>query len=469
MSTIPPEASSRGDQEGVRLPVLKTSIPGPRSQAVWDRAGKYHSPGLSAIAVESKLVMREGRGCWVRDVDGNEFLDFCSGAIVNIIGHSHPELVDAIHTEMQGFLHVYDWMTDARAEFFEALAGTTPQGIDQFQTYVGGSETVEAALRIAASKTKRHEYLSLYRSYHGKTLASRSLQGTAYKKGFGTPAPGFFQTMNPYCYRCPLGLEPTTCGAACADLVQHVFEQQTSGSVAALVMEPIQGAGGIIPLPQQFVEKMRAFCDANGILLVFDETLSAFGRTGKFFAAEHSGVRPDIMTMGKGTAGGYPIGVVGASAETMAEWPWSQPFGGSTTYGGGNVSARAALVTMRIIQRENLVAHGAEVGAMIKQRLEALADLYPVLGDVRGEGMLIGLEFVQDPETKEPINAEQAKFFYWETLKRGLLLNTIGAIVRITPPLLLSREEAEVGLAILEDAIVGLQDKVARDRVAIAS
>lgn len=446
------------------IPHIRTSLPGPNSKKVWEKSGKYHSPGLSAVATESKLVMAEGRGSLVKDVDGNVFLDFCSGGIPGIIGHSHPALKENISLEMDKFIYIYDWMTEARSDFFEELSKVVPPNIDNFHMYTGGTETVEAALRLAYSKTKKQEFISLYNGFHGKTLGSRSLLGGGYKKGFGTPAPGFYQTPNPYCFRCPLNLEEKTCGGACADMVQKVFEQQTSGNVAAIIMEPIQGAGGVIPLPKQFVKKMKKFCEDNGILLIFDEILTAFGRTGKMFAWEHTGVEPDIMTMGKGIGGGFPLSVLGSKSEIMEDWPWNQPAGGSTTFGGGNLAAIAGLTTLKVIQNENLVENSAIVGKYLKDKLIALKDKYEVLGDVRGEGMTIGLEFVKSPITKEPIDAEQARYFYHETLNRGLLLASLGHIVRLTPPIILTKKQADIGIEILEQSIKQLQDKVTKDK-----
>jgi 4-aminobutyrate aminotransferase-like enzyme len=456
--------SKEEEKIGQNGPSVKTELPGPKSREIWNKTGKYHSPGLSAVATESQLVMDEGKGSYVRDIDGNIFLDFCSGGIPGIIGHSHPRLRENISTEMNKFVYIYDWMTEARSDFFEELAKVVPSSIERFQMFTGGTETVEAALRLSYSHSKKQEFMSLYNGFHGKSLASRSLLGGGYKTGFGTPAPGYYQTPNPYCYRCPLNLEPSSCGGACADMVQKVYEQQTSGKVAALIMEPIQGAGGVIPLPKEFVQRMKKFCEDNNILFIFDEILTSYGRTGKMFAWEHTEVEPDIMTMGKGVGGGFPLSILGSREEIMDEWPWNQPAGGSTTFGGGNLAAIAGLTTLQVIQEENLVENSASIGKYIKDKLIALQDKYEVLGDVRGEGMMIGMEFVTSRQSKEPINGEQAKYFYHETLKRGLLLASMGHIVRLTPPIIMTKEQAEIGLGILEKSIAALQEKVSKER-----
>jgi 4-aminobutyrate aminotransferase / (S)-3-amino-2-methylpropionate transaminase / 5-aminovalerate transaminase len=252
------------------VPILQTEIPGPRSRAIYAREEKHSSPGLSALATLSGVAMKEGRGALVRDEDGNVFIDFSSGTVVTVTGHSHPRVVGGLQEQLENFIHIYDYSSEVRADFFDYLASLLPETLNHFQLYSGGAETVEAALRLARSYTKRHEFIGLYRAFHGKTLGAMSLMGGSFKKGFGPLASGFFLTPNAYCYRCPLGLTYPSCRVACADFITQVFEQESTGDVAAVVVEAIQGAGGIIVPPPEFLPKIADFCKRNGILLYVD-------------------------------------------------------------------------------------------------------------------------------------------------------------------------------------------------------
>ncbi len=435
------------------VPLLRTEIPGPRSRAVHEREAPYSSPGLSAIAVLSGLAMDEGRGALVRDVDGNVFIDFSSGTVVTVTGHAHPAVVKGLQEALEHFIHIYDYASEARAAFFEYLAGQMPEQLRMFQMYTGGAETVEAALRLARSATGRHEFISLYRAFHGKTLGALSLMGGMFKKGLGPLASGFHQTPNAYCYRCPLQLEYPSCGVACADFIENVYQQETSGDVAAVVVEPIQGAGGVIVPPPEFLTKIAAFCKRNGILLYVDEILTSAGRTGKMWAIEHYGVQPDIMTLGKGVGSGFPLGIVASRDDLMKVWPWAQYNGASTTFGGSPLSAVAGLLTLKAIVEEGMVENAARVGAHMKRRLKAIQERHETIGDVRGEGMLMGVEFVRDRRTKEPISAAEAEQLYLEVVRRGVLVSNAGQTLRITPPLVLSEELADRGLDLFEQAV----------------
>ena len=441
------------------MPQIVTEVPGPRSRAIRTREDKHISPGLSAVALISGLAMSDGLGALVRDVDGNIFIDFSSGAVVTVTGHSHPKVVEAIQSQIGKFVHIYDYGSDIRAEFLDLLAETTPVGIDTFQMFTAGAETVEGGMRLAKAATKQHEFISLFRGFHGKTVGALSAMGGNYKKGFGPLAAGIVQTPNAYCYRCPLNLTFPSCNVACADFIENVFEQQTTGQVAAVMLEAIQGAGGVIVPPAEFMTKIQAFCKRNNILLFVDEVLTSAGRTGKMWATEHYDIQPDIITMGKGIASGFPLGIVGSSSELMQNWPWNQYNGGTSTFGGSPVSAAAALATLKVIKEENLVEHGAALGFYIKSRLLLLKDKHISIGDVRGVGMLMAIEFVQSRDTKERITQEQAEFLYREILKRGVLVASAAPIMRITPPLVLDEVLADRALDLIDEAISAFESK----------
>ena len=246
---------------------------------------------------------------------------------------------------------------------------------------------------------------------------------------------------------------------ACADFIENVFEQQTTGQVAAVMLEAIQGAGGVIVPPAEFMTKIQAFCKRNNILLFVDEVLTSAGRTGKMWATDHYDIQPDIITMGKGIASGFPLGIVGSSSKLMENWPWNQYNGGTSTFGGSPVSAAAALATLKVIKEEDLVEHGAALGFYIKSRLLLLKDKHISIGDVRGVGMLMAIEFVQSRDTKERITQEQAEFLYREILKRGVLVASAAPIMRITPPLVLDEVLADRALDLIDEAISAFESK----------
>ncbi len=445
------------DLTAADLPRLRTAIPGPRSLEIWQREARYSSPGLSALASLSRVAMKRGHGAIVQDVDDNLFIDFSSGTVVATTGHSDSDIVVGLQEELGRFLHIYDYASEARASFLEYLASVMPAGLDHYQLYTGGAETVEAALRLAKAYTKRHEFISLYRAFHGKTLGALSLMGGNYKKGFGPLPGGFFLTPDAYCYRCPLGLTYPSCNVACADFITNVFEQETTGDVAAVVVEPIQGAGGVIIPPPEFLPKIAEFCRRNGILLYVDEILTSAGRTGSLWAVDHYDVEPDIMTLGKGIGSGFPLGVVASREEIMSVWPWAQHGGGSTTYGGSPLSATAGLLTLRTIVDRGLAENAARVGEHMLDRLRDMMLGHPSIGDVRGKGFLIGVEFVRDKATKEPISGEEAQALYGEVVRRGLLVSNAGQIMRITPPLVLTEELANRGLEVYDEAVTAFE------------
>lgn len=444
------------------VPVVKTELPGPKSRALWGREHRYASPGLSAVATLSQIVLDQGRGALVRDVDGNLFIDFAMGMVGVSSGHCHPRVISAMKEELDNFLHTYDMATKARISFFEVLAELMPAQLRRFQMYSGGTETVEAGLRLAKSFTKKHEFIGLYRGFHGKSLGSLSLMGVAYKDGFGPKAPGFMLSPNAYCYRCPLKLTYPSCGVACADMIEEIYKNESTGQVAAVVVEPIQAAGGIIVPPPEFLPKIAGFCQRHNILLFVDEIFTSAGRTGKMWSFEHYGIDPDIVALGKGLGSGYPVGIVASSESIMQDWPWAQHSGGSTTFGGNNMAARAAYATLKTILDEDMVGNAARVGEHMLNRLHEIQNRHPIMGDVRGKGLVMGVEFVRDRETKELISQEEAEYLFHQCLRRGLLVPTATAIMRIVPPLNISQALADKGLDILEESIASLERMMER-------
>jgi len=439
------------------VPIIHGEPPGPKSQALWARENRHNSPGLSALSTISQVVLDQGRGALIRDVDGNVYIDFAFAMIGVSTGHLHPKVKSALMDELDNFLHTYDMASMARVEFFELLGQLMPEQLQLFQMYSGGTETVEAGMRLAKSHTKKYEFIGLYKGFHGKTLGSLGLMGVGYKNNFGPRTPGFMLTPNAYCYRCPLGLSYPSCDVACADMIEQVYDNESTDQVAAVVVEPIQGAGGIVVPPPEFLPKIAAFCKRRGLLLFVDEIFTGAGRTGKMWSFEHYDLKPDIVTLGKGIGSGYPLGVIASSNEIMQDFPWNQPAGGSTTFGGNNIAARAGYITLKTILEENLVENAATVGTYMFERLKEMQTRHPIMGDVRGLGLVLGVEFVRDPETRELVSSQEAAYLFKQCLRRGLMVPTATPILRIMPPMVMSKELADKGLDILEESIDALE------------
>ncbi|MDQ3353055.1 MAG: aspartate aminotransferase family protein [Actinomycetota bacterium] len=440
------------------VPLVATEIPGPRSAELWARDAVHHAANSSPAAQWLQLVIRDAQGALVRDVDGNVFIDFSSGAVVANLGHCPSPVVEAVRVEAGRLLHYFDFATPARSAFFEALADTLPPSLQTFQMYSTGSEAVEAALRLAKSYTKRYEVISLHRAWHGRTLGSMSLMGGfALKHGYGPFAPGTHHSLNAYCYRCPLGLEPQSCETACAHFIDRVYDESTEHQLAAVIVEPVQGVGGVIPLPPAFLAHLRAFCDRTGALLIFDEILTGMGRTGTMWAMEQSGVVPDILLAGKGLASGYPISLIASRREVLDSLPFGAPGAGASTFASGNLACAAGVATLGLLADGTVLERARQVGSQLLGGLHELAQRHPLIGDVRGQGMLLALELVSDRQTKARISPATARRLLLALARRGVLTAGAGPILRLTPPLVLTESQAATGLAALDQALAEVE------------
>lgn len=451
--------------EASDVPYLITEVPGPESRRLWAREASNRAPGMSPAAEMSRLALSKGSGALVQDADGNVLIDFCSGTVVANIGNSHPRVVSALATAAADLMHCYDFVTRRRVELFEYLAPLLPPRLRTFQMYSTGGEAVDAALKAARSYTGGYEIVSFYRAFHGKTLAATSLMGTSRRWHFGPFQPGMLRSPNAYCYRCPLGLEFPSCEVACADMLDGVEQECSDGRIAAVIIEPVQGSGGVIPFPPEFLRKVRAFCDRVGALLIYDEILTGAGRTGTLWAFEQGEVEPDLLLFGKGLSSGFPVAFLAGPPEVMGAKPFAGSGASCTTFGGNPMAAAVALESLKVLVEENLSANAAKVGALLRERLLKLKDTFPVVGDVRGMGLLLGLELVRDPGTREPLSLAEGQFLYQEMLGRGLYTSSPGSIVRIVPPLCLSEELAERGVALFADSIAALQGRLDRNGV----
>jgi 4-aminobutyrate aminotransferase len=419
-------------------PVLITALPGPRARAVIARDEAVTSPSLTRVY---PLVVRRGRGCVLEDLDGNRFLDFNAGIAVVAAGHAHPEVNAAIHAQVDDVLHYCssDFYLPAYADVCDRLAALAPMPDARVFLSNSGTEAVEAALKLARHHTGRPNVIAFLGAFHGRSLGSLSLTASKSRQraGFGILAPGSFHApyADPYGGTAPTG----------ARYIEEVlFAKLTAPSdVAAIFVEPIQGEGGYVVPPPGWLADLRTVCDQHGILLVSDEVQSGVGRTGRMWASEHEGVVPDIMCVGKGLASGMPLAGIGARSEIM-DW---EPGGHGSTFGGNPVACAAALATLELVERE-LANNAAAVGEHLLGALAELAAGQPLIEQVRGRGLMIGIDL---PDHDTAADVERACF------ERGLLVLTCGErSIRLAPPLVVTRGQADTAVSIMDDALTAI-------------
>jgi len=426
------------------------SIPGPKSRAFFEAESTLIAPGLQRIAQLSQLTMVEGRGCTLIDADGNEYLDFFAGVAVASLGHSHPRFVAGLVNQIQR-LAVGSFTTEPRLALLKLLAELAPGALRRTQLYSGGAEAVEAAIRLAKSYTKKHEVVGFWGGFHGKTGGVMGLIGDEWKQKWGPLAPGTHLVPYADCYRCPFKLQHPECGMFCLDFIRQALKTTTAGMIAAILVEPMQGtAGNVIP-PPEFLPGVAEIARENDALLIADEMITGFGRTGAMFGCEHTATTPDVMTIGKGLGSGFPVTGLISTDEITASLPFAKPSSSSSSYGGNALAATAALTTIETIIEERLIDNAERVGAVLLHELRLLQEKYEFIGDVRGSGLLIGLDLVKDRATKEPLSSAVSEQIFLGALRRGLLLMGYFSRVRINPPLILTETEARDGVAILDE------------------
>ena len=420
------------------------------------------APGLQSIALYSQLVVDRAKGCTITDVDGNEYLDFIAGVAIGSLGHCHPHYVKRLKEQLER-VTFGSFTTDTRARFLELVSSVLPEGITHIQLFSGGAEAVEAALRLAKSVTKKFEFVGFWGGYHGKTAGVIGLLGGGYRNHQGPFPPGMHLSPYANCYRCPWKLEYPSCGLACAEHLRNVIKNDTQNEVAAIIMEPMQGtAGNVIP-PDDFVHAVREIADEFDALLIADEILTGFGRTGTMWASEQFDLKPDIMTIGKGIGGGFPLSGVASSFERMSAKPFGEPSGSSSSYGGNPLAAAAGLAAVEAILDENLVDNSARVGALMLDALKGLQNKYRFIGDVRGRGLMIGVELVADRATKVPLDRTITRALFHEALERGLITMSYSHVIRINPPLIITEDEAMRGVDILDQSFSAIASRFGLD------
>jgi 4-aminobutyrate aminotransferase len=429
-------------------PKIKTALPGPNAKRVLAGDERYISPSYTR---SYPLVAKQGRGIVVTDVDGNDFFDFSSGIAVTSTGHCHPEVVAAIQKQAGELIHMSgtDFYYESLVTLAERLSKIAPMP-GPHRVYYGnsGAEAVECALKLARYHTGRQQIIAFFGAFHGRTMGALSLTASKpqQKRRFTPLVPGVTHVLYPDVYR-----KGEQDALACARFIEEKLFKTTvpPEEVAAIFVEPVQGEGGYVPAPKVFMQELRRICDHYGILLVADEVQSGVGRTGKWWAIEHTGVQPDIVCSAKGIASGMPLSVTLTKADIMNWVPGSH----ASTFGGNPVCIAAALATLDVLEREGLLESTTEVGNHMLRRMADWPKKHKLVGDVRGLGLMIGVELVKDKQTKERASEERDRVVEL-AFERGVLFLGCGAnTIRIAPPLITTKEQADVAVDVLEECL----------------
>lgn len=421
------------------------------------RMEKYVAPALT-WDVDFTVVKSEGS--YVTTETGKKYLDWSSGTAVNITGHRHPKVMAAVKKQLDTLVHsgcVYYY--DSMLDLAERLEKVTPKGIGMFFFSNSGSEAVEGAMKCAKFVTQRNAVIAFRGAFHGRTMGCVSVttSNSKYSKHYHPLVSGIYRALYPYCYRCPINLKRETCDMACFSQFEAITKYEVhKEDVAAVIIEPIQGEGGYVVPPVEYMQKLRRWCDENGVLLIFDEVQTGVARTAKWFAADHFKISPDLMAIAKGIASGLPLSIVAGKPEVMKKWT---PGAHGTTFGGNPVSCAAACATIDLINEEKLLARGEKNSARMVKKLNDLKKKYEFIGDVRGLGYMLAIEFVGKNRKQD---RERCDAFLKATLEGGLILINCGAdgnIVRILPPITSTDREIDEGMNIIEKAIVKIAKK----------
>ena len=428
--------------------ITRPTLPGPKARALIERDRAVVSP---SYVRDYPFVMDRGRGAEVWDVDGNRFIDFASGIAVCSTGHSHPDVVAAIKSASERFLHISsDYWHQGQVELGETIAALDPVSGPALSFFANsGTEAVEAALKLARQVSGRSRFIGFLGGFHGRSMGSLAFTASKYtqQRGYFPTMPGVTHVPYPNAYR-PLFAGDDQ-GAAVVAYIEQLMERNVPASeVAAILVEPIQGEGGYVVPPAGFLAKLRALCDKHGIYLIFDEVQTGIGRTGKMFAWQHTGVRPDIMALAKGLGSGLPIGLMVAARKIIEKWP---PGSHANTYGGNPICCAAALATLKLVSG-SYTENARAMGERAMQRLKQFAQEFSIIGDIRGAGLMIGMEFVKDRATKVPAK-EFATRLVARAYENGLLLLECGASgIRIIPPLMIEPKVLDEGLDMLRQS-----------------
>jgi 4-aminobutyrate aminotransferase-like enzyme len=432
------------------VPNLVVTPPGPKSKEMHGRASRYMK-GYSSQVRLFPVVFESGHGVTLKDVDGNTYIDFSSGIYVTGLGHCHPKVTEAVQKAAGELMNCHDFTTPVKMRLLEKIAEVVP-GVGEarltgMQLYDSGTTAVEAGLRVMRAATGKSEFISFHRDFHGKTMGAVGLAQLDASQGLR--APGFFLAPRGNCYRCAFKQTYPDCNLMCVDYLRTVIREETSGRVAGIVLEPVQGWGGSVVPPDGWIQKIRQLCTEYGILFMADEVLTCMGRTGKMFAMQNWDTVPDVMTLGKGFGNGFPVTAM-LVAEKYKEV--IEKISASTSYGGNPMACAAALASIEVIQEENLCERATHLGEILLGRMKEIERAYAIIGETRGLGCLLGIELVKDKTTKEPFE-EAGRLVYQKAFRKGLAWIPAGHILRMSPPLIMDDDVALKGLAIIEESI----------------
>lgn len=440
------------------IPCLKTEIPGPESRRMHANTTKYFH-GLSGQVKLFPVCFSEGKGIALTDVDGNKYLDFSSGIYVTSLGHCHPKISEAVAYWAKRLMNAHDFTTPVKEKLVEKMAAILPGNLNAMQFYSDGTSAVEAAIRAARAINGKHEFISCFRDFHGKSMAAVScaqmLRGDVFSYG-PTRAPGFYMVPRPNPYRPHFKKADGAIDTdGYIDFFKEFITESTVGNVSAFILEPIQGWGGSIVPPDDFFPKLKNLCDERGILLYADEILTGMGRTGEWTAMSHWDVVPDIITFGKSFGNGFPVTAMVVKEEYGEAL---DKISASSSYGGNPMACAAALASLEVIEEEHILENVQSVGGYIEKRMDKIKEDHPIVGDVKAKGFLLGLELVKDKNTKEPFE-EAGKLVYQKAFHKGLAWIPAGHILRMSPPLIMDEKYAEMGLSMIEEAIGEVEDE----------
>lgn len=438
---------------------IATEIPGPKSLKLFEEEQNYIAPGIQTIATRSKIAIDKGEGCFVYDVDGNRYIDFFVGVGVASLGYNHPVYTKLMKEQIDK-IHVGSFTSENRVRLTKLLSEVAIGDLKRSQFYSGGAEAVEAALRMAKSYTKKTEFIGFWNGFHGKTAGVLGLLGDSFKFDLGPLPAGIYTSPYADCRHCEFNRSFPGCNWECVDHIRKKIRYETTNNIAAIIVEPIQGTAGNVVPPPGFLKQLRILADEIGALLICDEMITGFGRTGKMFGTQHEEIVPDIITIGKGFGGGFPVTGVMSRDEIIFAKPFGNPSGSSSSYGGNPMASTAAYATLKTIIEEGLVENSADVGAFMINKFNELKDRIPIIGDVRGKGLMIGIEMVKRKNSKEKLDKKYTEMFFNECLKRGLIVMGYNADIRVYPPLIINKEIAEEGISIMEEAFTYVAEKI---------
>jgi 4-aminobutyrate aminotransferase len=434
----------------------RTELPGPKARPFLEMARTYEPRSMSE---QPPVVWSRAERCYVEDVDGNIFLDFSSGVLVANVGHSHPKLVAEIVAQADRVINCYDFVNEYRPALAKKLVEITPPNLDKAFLLTTGAEATEAAIKLARKYTGRYEVISFQGAFHGRTYGAMSVGGKrsgAGTRGFGPFLPGVVIAPFAFCYRCVFDKTYPSCHVHCLDYLDWLVETETEDSIACVITETYQGGAGSIIPPVEWMQGLEAWCRKRDIVFILDEVQASFGRTGKLFGFEHYGVTPNLLCLGKGISSSVPVSALVGEARIMDVLT---PGTMSSTHGGNAFGARVALKNIEIILEEGLVENSARVGARVLARCQAMEERFEILGQARGQGLVLGLEIVKDKASKKPA-PDLAQEIVQRSARQGLLMiapiGLYGNVLRIAPPLVITEKEADTGCDILESVLSNL-------------